>query len=324
MPETVSQTASLIGQVIEDVTYGALSPHAFDVQLGGVNRPPQYKDGGFFVFSDVRPGVYRLRIVGEGYQPQEHMVAVPLEPIMFASPPLVDLPPLFDSPPYVDALPAFETFPIFEQPGDNELVVMVSSIDSSTDVMTFDPVILRKEIRAGALVLAPGFATRLRATLDVGRATRASLGAVAGLSTASIVRIIRGRSIRLKFDPYHPVPFAHTRIVGKVVRQDAPEVSLPGAQVRLTRVNNAHVVLHEIVGATVAAVTVGATATVLGTERDVVTLTNDQGDYHLYFTGDFFADVTLEVTLARYQTQVKTNVVALNQRNIIDFQLLRS
>jgi hypothetical protein len=30
----------------------------------GVKRPPQYKEGGFFVFSDLRSGVYRLRIVG--------------------------------------------------------------------------------------------------------------------------------------------------------------------------------------------------------------------------------------------------------------------
>ena len=318
MPETVSQTASLIGQVIEDVTYEAMSPRQYQVQLVGVNRPPQYKDGGFFVFSDLRSGVYRLRIVGAGFQSQEYMVTMPLEPIMLHSPPVFDSPPLFGFP------PVFETFPIFEQPGDNELVVIVSNIDSSGDVITFDPVILRKEIRAGALVLAPGFATRLRATLDVGRVTRARLGTVAGLTVDSIVRIIRGRSIRLKFDPYQSLPFAHTRIVGKVVRQDAPEVPLQGAQVRLTHVNNAAVVLQEIVGASVASVAVGATETMLGTERDIVTLTNDQGDYNLYFTGNFFADVTLEVTLERYQTQVITDVVTLDQRNIIDFQLARS
>jgi hypothetical protein len=220
--------------------------------------------------------------------------------------------------------PIFEAFPIFEQPGDNELVVIVRNIDSSGDVITFDPVILRKEIGAGALVLSPGLATRLRAMLDTGRVTRARLGAVAGLTVDSIVRIIRGRSIRLKFDPYRSLPFAHTRIVGKVVRQDAPEVPLQGAQVRLTHVNSVNVVLQEIVGARVATVAVGATETVLGTERDTVTVTNDQGDYNLYFTGDFFAGVSLEVTLERYQTQVITDVVTLDQRNVIDFQLVRS
>jgi hypothetical protein len=64
MPETVSQTASLIGQVIEDMTYEVLSPGEYHVQMVGVKRPPQYKEGGFFVFSDLRSGVYRLRIVG--------------------------------------------------------------------------------------------------------------------------------------------------------------------------------------------------------------------------------------------------------------------
>jgi hypothetical protein len=105
MPETVSQTASLIGQVIEDVTYGALSPHAFEVQMKGVNRPPQYKDGGFFVFSDVRPGVYHMRILGEGFQSQEYTVTIPFEPIMLHSPLLFDSPPVFDFPPYLRGVP---------------------------------------------------------------------------------------------------------------------------------------------------------------------------------------------------------------------------
>jgi hypothetical protein len=318
MPETVSQTVSLIGQVIEDVTYEALSPRQYHVQLLGVKRLPQYKEGGFFVFSDLRSGVYGLRIVGAGFQSQEYAVTMPLEPIMLHSPPLLDSPPLFEVSPVVEALP------IFEQPGENELVSIINTIDSSGDEITFNPVILRKEIRAGALVLAPGFATRLRATLDVGRVTRARLGAITGLTTDSVVRIIRARSIRLKFDPYHPVPFPHTRIVGKVVRQETPEVPLPGAQVRLTRVNGANVVLHEVVGARVATVVVGATESVLGTERDVVTFTNNQGDYNLYFTGDFFADVSLEASFERYQPQAITDVVTLNQRNIIDFQLPRS
>jgi hypothetical protein len=233
MPETVSQTASLIGQVIEDVTYEAMSPRQYHVQLVGVQRPPQYKLGGFFVFSDLRPGTYLLRIAGEGFQPQEHLVTMPLAPLSLDSSPLLDVPLLFDSPPLLDFPPLVETSPIFAQPGDNELAVIVNSVDSTGNVITFDPVIIRKEIRAGALVLAPGFTTRLAATLDVGRVTRARLAAVAGLIGDALVRIIRGQSIRLRFGPYHPLPLVHTRIVGKVMRHDA-EVPLPGAQVRLT------------------------------------------------------------------------------------------
>ena len=99
MPETVSQTASLIGQVIEDVTYEVMSPRQYQVQLVGVQRPPQYKPGGFFVFSDLRPGTYLLRLIGERLQPQEHVVTIPLEPVVLDSPPLLDSVPLFDSPP---------------------------------------------------------------------------------------------------------------------------------------------------------------------------------------------------------------------------------
>ena len=86
MPETVSQTASLIGQVIEDVTYEVMSPLQYQVQLVGVQRPPQYKPGGFFVFSDLRPGTYLLRLMGERLQPQEHVVTMPLEPVVLDYP----------------------------------------------------------------------------------------------------------------------------------------------------------------------------------------------------------------------------------------------
>src|SRR5262245_22454817 len=112
MPETVSQTASLIGQVIEDVTYEAMSPRQYQVQLVGMQRPPQYKLGGFFVFSNLRPGSYRLRIAGERFQPQEHLITIPLEPVILDSPPLFGSVPLFDSPPLLDFPPVFEAFPI--------------------------------------------------------------------------------------------------------------------------------------------------------------------------------------------------------------------
>jgi hypothetical protein len=318
MPEIVSQTASLIGQIIEDVTYEPMRPSQYRVLLVGVNRPPQYKEGGFFVFSDLRPGLYSMRIVGDGFQAQDFTVTIPLEPV------ILDSPPLFDSPALFDISSAFEAFPLFEQPGDNELVVIVDSVDSSGNVITFDSVIVRKEIRAGAFVFAQDFATRLATTLDVGRVTRAKLEKVARLTSDSLVRIVRGKSIRLKFNPYHPLPFVHTRIVGKVVRQEAPEIPLPGAQVRLINVNNAEVVLQEIARARIATVAVNATETILGTEKDVVTFTNDRGDYNLYFTGDSFAEVTLEVTLDRYVTAERSGVITLGQRNTINFQLVKS
>ena len=86
-----------------------------------------------------------------------------------------------------------------------------------------------------------------------------SWGRLPGSSLMPLYGLYGARSIRLKFDPYHPLPFVHTRIVGKVVRRDAPEIPLQGAQVRLTHVNSAGVVLQEIVGARIATVAVNAT-----------------------------------------------------------------
>jgi len=306
MPETVSQTASLIGQVIEDVTYEALRLHQFTAELVGVRTSPQYKHGGFFVFSNLRAGGYVLRILGEPFQPQEYTVSVPLQSLIFDSP------------------PTFEVYPMVEAPGENELVVVVKTMDVGGNRIFFDPVILKKAIRAEVPVLAAGFGTRLAAELDMGRVSEARLDDVSGLTIGAIVRIVRDRSVRLKFNPYVPLPLDLTRIVGKVVVEEAPERALEGAQVRVTQVNGADVVVHDIAGAQIATMSVGGTAVVLGAEKDLVTSTNRQGDYNCYFRqGLSVGSVTLEASLVGYLAQTRTIAMTQPDRNVVDFELAR-
>ena len=306
MSETVYQTVSLVGQVIEDVSYEALRPHVFEAALVGVKKSPQYKPDGFFVFSDLSPGQYTLRIVGERFQTQQYIVTVPLEP------------PMFDSPPIFDPLP------IFNPPGDNELVVVAKTVNGGSQRITFDSVTLRKEIRAGAQVLASGFAAQLAVPLDIGEVKGANLNTVTGLTAGSIVRIIRDKSIRLKFDPYYLFPSALTHIIGKVVLQDAPTIPLEGAQVRLTEVQGVSVVLHDAAGANIATVGVDETHLVLGTEKDIVTFTNQHSDYNLYFQpGQLGGDVTLEASFPGYPAQTTTIAITDKVRNRADFELFR-
>lgn len=293
------------------MSYEALRPRVFEAGLVGVKKSPQYKPGGFFVFSDLYPGQYTLRIVGERFQTQQYIVTVPLEPPMFDSPPIFGSPPIFDP------------LPIFNTPGDNELVVVAKTVNGGRRI-TFDSVTLRKEIRAGAQVLASGFAAQLAVPLDIGEVKGANLDTVTGLIAGSIVRIIRDKSIRLKFDPYYLFPSALTHIIGKVVLQDAPAIPLERAQVRLTEVHGVSVVLNNAAGANIATVGVGGTQVVLGAEKDIVTFTNRRSDYNLYFQpGQLGDDVTLEASFPGYPAQTHTIAITEKVRNRADFELFR-
>ena len=297
MSENFIQNVSLVGQVVEDVTYEPLRQGRFTAELLDMRQSPQYKPDGFFVFADLPSGAYVLRISGQQWHTLEYPVTAPLPDVVLAL------------------------------PGENELFVVAKTItdtDNGGKRITFDPLILRREIRAGASVFASGFAATLAAPLELGKVIEARVENMTGeLTVGSILRIIRDHSIRLPFSPYASLPFAHTRLVGTVMRQDAPEIFLPGAHVRLTAVNHANVVLHDVAGANIATVELHGTQIVLGTEKDMTTLTNQQGDYNLYFIEkDFLETVTLEVTCAGYQPATQTEPVRLGQRNKIDVLLI--
>ncbi len=296
MNETRVQRASLVGQVIEDLTYGALSPGQFEAQLSGTKAVPQYKAGGFFVFFDIRPGTYDLRLSGRSFQPQDYQVTIPLQT------------------------------PIFYPPGDNELLVVVKTINDGGKKITFDPVILTREIRAGAAVLAQGFAAKLTTTLEAGKAMEARLDDVTKLTVGSIVRIIRGSSIRLKFTPYTQLQAESTRIIGKITLQDANDIPLQGVQVSLTGVNDNNIIVQHIANADIATVETGGIKLILGTQKDITTFSNIAGDYNLYFSnGDEFQNITLTAISEGYQTQLlKAIAITAGRRNKIDFQLVKA
>jgi hypothetical protein len=317
MIERVVQKAALIGQAVEDLTYTELSPDRFTAELLGTGRSAQHKAGGFFIFSGLRPGAYTLRLAGRDFQPEEHGAVVE-EP----------------------SLPTRE-MSIFGQAGDNELFVVVKTVhDNGSGIgprITFDPLILTKEIRAGAQVLgAGGFETELATDLDAREITQARLASVAGLTPGSILRIIRGRSYRMKFNPYHQLPFELTRIVGKVTLADHPQVPLEGAEVRVTKVSGADVVSNDIAGTNIVTAAIDGIQVILGREKDVMTIANQQGDYNLYFGQEAFAaklaraefelrQVTLAARRDRYQTESATVAINAGRRNRVDdFELVKA
>lgn len=278
--EKTIQRASLIGHVIEDVVYENIDPSRFRAELTGRGATPQYKHDGFFVFSDLREGIYTLKITGERLQPATLDVAVPAQAHLF-----------------------------LESRGDNELVVIVRQVeddgeDAGSKKITFDPVILAKQIRAGARVVSNDLPAdppaRLAATLDASEVSTARVENADGLAADSIVRIIRDSSIRMNLDPYYTFASSMTRVVGRVVSQENPDRPLAGARVRVTSLNGAAVTENDVHGVPIfTGVDAGGKSVVLGAEKDVSAVTNERGDYHLYFSNETLAgylitDATLQ------------------------------
>jgi hypothetical protein len=295
------QTVSLVGHVIEDLTYEPVQPSQFEAELLGAAYTPQYKPDGFFVFSNVAPGTYTLRLSGQRFQPWEQTVEVPA----------ADL--------------------VINGEGDNEVLVIASAVNSvpgnnGGPRLLFNMVYLEQPVRAGAAILTPGFSAMLAIELDRGRTMEARIENVTGtLTPNAVVRIVRDQSLRLKVNPYSPLPLTRTRLVGTVVRQNAPEVRLSGAQVRLTQVNGVIVESHDIAGLEVASVGLNGTTVILGTERDVTTLTNDNGDYNLYFDiGEVLEDLTVEVALTGYEAAMVTVEIRAGQRQRLEVPLIEA
>jgi hypothetical protein len=258
------QQVALSGHLIEDLTFASFRPGTYRAELVATRRPPLYKRDGFFVFTNVRPGQYRLRLIADRCADQEHDVAIPHGPAVF------------DSPPPLDGLHAFE------RPGDNELIAVVDTINLLTSRVTFAPELLPLGIPVGALVRAAGFVAHLTEALEPGLVSSVRLDGTAGLLPGAVLRVIRGRSVRMRFNPYDALPAPATRVVGRVTHVEDPSLPLPGVEVRALQINGGPVSVVDVEGALVATAAPGGQMAVLGTEPDVVTRTNPQGDYTLY------------------------------------------
>lgn len=275
--EKTIQRASLIGHVVEDLAYENINPSRFQAELVGGGKTPQYKQEGFFVFSGLREGDYTLKIVGERLQPAMIKVAIPAQTHVF-----------------------------LESRGDNELVVIVRKVEDDGENnggkrITFDPVILTKQIRAGSRVVSDGLppdsSARLVVTLEAGEVSSARVENAEGLAENSIVRIIRDRSIRMNLDPYYVFASSITRVIGRAVSRQNPALPLAGARVRVTSVNGTAVTENDVQGVAIfTGVDAGGKSVVLGAEKDISAVTNEKGDYNIYFSNETQAGYTITDT----------------------------
>jgi len=282
------------------LVYENIAPARFQAELVDGKRPPEYKRDGFFVFSDLHEDEYTLKITGERLQPAILDVAIPgPSTIPDGTSPENEVAP---KPVFLDSR------------GDNELIVIVRSAEdvggnNGGRRINFDPMILAREIRAGALVVSNDLpldpVSRLAVSLEVGRVSSARVENADGLDQGSIVRIIRDNSIRMKFDPYYSFASPITRVVGKVVSLQNPAAPLAGARVRVTKINDTDLTTNDVHGVEIfTGVDVNGNTVVLGVEKDISTLTNEKGDYNLYFSNETIASLKItDQTLANLESE---------------------
>lgn len=293
MTEKIIHRVSVAGHLIEDLSYRELNEKKFAARLLECDKDPLYKIGGFFVFTDLPAAQYNLELSGQRFRRERFQFSAPLaEPIYF-------------------------------HPGDDELIVVVTSTSNGGTRIFFDEVILKKPIFRDSEVIGSGFSAKLAETLEIGAVNQARLTDLSGTpAVGTILRIIRDKSICLRHDPYSTVPTGFSRVVGKIMSATAPEVVLSGANLELQKVNGVNVVQNNIQGALVTTVELSGNKNVLGTERDVTTSSNEQGDYNLYFSRDsFITGVTIQAALNGFQTQTQTISLAPGERKKLDFQM---
>jgi hypothetical protein len=291
MREQVIETASLAALVIEDLVYEPLDPGTYTAQLAGTKATAFYKPGGLFAFANIPVGAATLQLGGGNFQNQDYNVTIP-----GVSP------------------------PFFEQ-GANDLIVIATAVNGTGNNISFNPVILTSGISAGAAVLATGFSTTLASSLDEGQVSQAKLASLGALAAGSVVRIVRNPGVRLKYSPYYSFPNPVTQIIGHVTGGTSG-VGVQEVQMSLVSVGGNPVTTTNVAGANVATLATAGGTIVLGTSRDVTTLTNNSGDYHFYFAlNQPSGSTVIQASLAGYQTQTLTVNAVASARTRADFQL---
>jgi hypothetical protein len=296
MIEEFVQTGALAALVVEDLVYEPLDPGTYTAQLRGNPATPYYKPGGLFAFADIPVGPATLQLGGGDFQSQDYTVGIP------------------------------QISPTFFEDGANDLIVIVATLNGSSGInnISFNPVILPSSIAPGAAVLASGLTTTLVSELDPGQVKQAKLNSITGLTVGAVVRIVRNPALRLKYSPYYSFPNPVTQIIGRVTAGTSG-TGLGGVQVNLVSVGGNPVNLGSVAGANVATLATSGGTIVLGTSRDVTTLTNGNGDYHFYFNLDQPAGSTvIQASLAGYVTQTQTVNANARARTRADFQLAKA
>jgi hypothetical protein len=275
------------------------------VRIEGQRQHPVVKDDGFYVFTDLGAGTFRLTVRGPRYQEFEQVFALPL--------------------PANDRL-------ILDVPGENELALVVRSADPATNTIRFQARDIFDRLPAGAPVVSSRLVTALAQPLEGEGVDAATLVSVGNLQEDDIVRLLKPRVVRLRPGPGYPFAADLRRLTG-TVRDAADGRPVARATAELVQVNG-HAVNAETVGtasansATIYSIGAGPEKRAIGAARDIRCITTHRGGYAFCFPSRadlHVQSVRVRVTANGYQTAESASIdLGSRNANHHSFDLPRS
>ena len=206
-----SSRVSFFGRFADELSRSDISKGSFQVSLNGSSRQPHFKDDGFFVFADLRPSPppYVLQATSSLYQDKSFSAVLPANTMVELS-----------------------------FPGEDELIVLVTTVDAAQNRVNFNNIAFLPPVAEGAVVRGPGgFSATLAETLEGNDVGFALLSSVTGLNSGDPLRIVRSPRMLLRPGPYYQFPAGTTLLALSVVENAPGAEPIAGAQMQITQVN---------------------------------------------------------------------------------------
>jgi hypothetical protein len=299
MSESTTERVALYGRTADDLTRCVLPGEAIDAVLTATGQWALRKDDGYFVFANLPPSVsgYEVAVSARSYQARSLTVS----------------------------LPTTAAVPI-TYPGEDELFVAVTTVDSGTRRVSFDRIPFLPRIAAGARVRGiGGFTATLSETLEGSDVDFATLSSVAGLAAGGLLRFVRSERLVLAPGPYYPFDPTTTLVSLKVVENGPDALPLGNAAIAIDEVNGKAITTTAVQGAHLHRVALSASSSLLlGTDRAIRTRTNERGDAVLYFPANTpITALRLQLHRAGFHPSTQTLTVAPGNRVRATFVLNR-
>ncbi len=281
--ERRDRIATCYGRLKDELTREVIPLRHFEASIAAA-EPPLYKTDGYFVFADLAPPAAPRQILlsAAGYRVRTISQVLPA------------------------ATPVELTYD-----GEDELYVVVLTINAATGRVTFDPIPFLPTIPAGGPVIGEaGFATTLATVLEGDTVAAASLMSVAGLAANTVLRI--GRSHHLVLRPGAGYPFSADQTVLAVdVLAAADGAPLPGATTTIGQINGLAPASVTVGTLPLMVATFGVQRSVLG-PVDALTAAADARGWCVFYFPAALPITQLQVTVSNtgYVTQTLTIAVA--------------
>ena len=261
--ELITSQVSFYGRLADELTREVVSHRKVGALLKGSAQQPIVKSDGYFVFADVEPSATEYEIVldAKGYQTRTVKSDLPVDTAVELS-----------------------------YPGEDELFLVVNTVQSNPNRITFTAQPFITTIAADSRVIGPSNVdTTLAEPLEGDQMGIATLTDVTGITPGAILRVLRSPNIVLRPGPYYLYPPGTTQAAFKVVDNSSAANPIADVRIDLVEVNDIAIDSTQIGAVDIKSVVLPPLPPplpprfILGTERDTTTYTNNKGAAVFYY-----------------------------------------